>query len=69
MGTERIGIDWRRAVMLAVALAWATGITMTGCARLPYTTRTVHEEERVVVNHRESLDNLPRLQGLSRPIE
>ena len=56
MGTERIGIDWRRAVMLAVALAWATGITMTGCARLPYTTRTVHEEERVVVSVQQEVE-------------
>ena len=56
MSTGRIGIDWRRAVMLAVALAWATGITMTGCARLPYTTRTVHEEERVVVSVQQEVE-------------
>ena len=50
MGKGTIGMAWRRAAMLLFALAWTTGFTMTGCARLPYTTKTVHEDERVVVN-------------------
>lgn len=41
------GVNCRRA--LTLALAWAVGLTMTGCARLPYTTKTIHEDERVVV--------------------
>ncbi|MBA2487033.1 MAG: hypothetical protein H0V35_13260 [Nitrospira sp.] len=50
MRKQIIGIAWRRATLLAFALAWTTELTMTGCARLPYTTRTVHEDERVVVS-------------------
>ena len=44
------GIGWSRARVLALGTVLATGIVMTGCARLPYTTKTVHEDERVVVN-------------------
>ena len=50
MRKQIIGIAWRRATLLAFALAWTTELTMTGCAGLPYTTRTVHEDERVVEN-------------------
>jgi hypothetical protein len=46
--TPRIGRI--RAAVLAFGLMWATGLLLTGCARLPYTTKTVHEDERVVVN-------------------
>jgi hypothetical protein len=56
MGKGKMGIDWRRAGMLALALAWAAGFTVTGCARLPYTTRTVHEDERVVVNVQQEVE-------------
>lgn len=51
-----VEIDWRRAGVIAFALAWAAGITMTGCARLPYTTKTVHEDERVVVNVQQEVE-------------
>ena len=44
---ERI---WRRVGIIALAVAWGTGFTVTGCARMPYTTKTVHDDERVVVN-------------------
>lgn len=56
MEKGKIGIDWRRAGMLTLALAWATGFTMTGCARLPYTTKTIHEDERVVVNVQQEVE-------------
>ena len=45
-----VGIGWKRVGMLACVIAWIAGITTTGCARLPYTTKTVHEDERIVVN-------------------
>src|SRR5687768_13837384 len=40
----------RRWVALAiVVLAWTVEGMTGGCARLPYTTQTVHEDERVAV--------------------
>lgn len=45
-----LSTDWRRPVMLILIPAWAMSFTFTGCARLPYTTKTVHEDERVMVN-------------------
>lgn len=33
---------------LALVLIGAAGLMVTGCARLPYTTKTVHEDQRVV---------------------
>ncbi len=44
------GIRWSRGGVLALGMVLATAFMMTGCARLPYTTKTVHEDERVVVN-------------------
>lgn len=37
----------RGAYLLALMLVWA--LAATGCARLPYTTKTIHEDHRVVV--------------------
>ncbi len=37
----------RGAYLLALMLAWA--LASAGCARLPYTTKTIHEDSRVVV--------------------
>jgi hypothetical protein len=42
--------------LLAFAIAWIVGITTTGCARLPYTTKTVHDDERVVVNVQQEVE-------------
>ena len=44
-----IAISWRRQGRLGSVLVLAAGLMVTGCARLPYTTKTVHEDERVVV--------------------
>lgn len=37
----------RGTSVLALMLLWA--VAATGCARLPYTTKTIHEDQRVVV--------------------
>lgn len=39
----------KRAALLAIAVALGLGAIVGGCARLPQTTQTVHEEEGVVV--------------------
>ncbi len=44
-----IGKGWKRVGILFSAAACAMGFTMTSCARMPYTTKTVHDDERVVV--------------------
>ncbi|MCE3224327.1 MAG: uncharacterized protein K0S58_2507 [Nitrospira sp.] len=59
MEKEREGLDGRRWVFCAVAVVWAAGLAMTGCARLPYTTRMVHEDERVVVTAQQEVE--PRM--------
>lgn len=46
----KIGNSWRRPGLVASVIVLAAGLTAGGCARLPYTTKTVHEDERVVVN-------------------
>ena len=40
---------WRHMVLWTCVAGWSVGLTLGGCARLPYTTRTVHEDQRVVV--------------------
>ena len=57
MRDGKVGIDWRRAGVLVFAITWVAGITTTGCARLPYTTKTVHEDERVVVNVQQEVES------------
>ncbi|MCW5799435.1 MAG: hypothetical protein KIT40_13095 [Nitrospira sp.] len=42
--------SWCSQGLIASVIVLAAGLTATGCARLPYTTKTVHEDERVVVN-------------------
>lgn len=54
MGTMRL--DERRFVVWAFAIAFSTGFTMTGCARLPYTTRVVHQDERVVASVQQEVE-------------
>lgn len=49
MRKGRIGVNWRGLGVLAFVLAWVAGSTVTGCARLPYTAKTVHDDERIVV--------------------
>ena len=44
--TRRAG---QRLLLLALTVAWSAGLLMIGCARLPYTTATLHEDERIVV--------------------
>lgn len=46
----KIGNSWRRPGLVASIIMLAAGLAVGGCARLPYTTKTVHEDERVVVN-------------------
>ncbi len=48
MGRGTMRIEWPRSGVLAVAVVWAMGFTIEGCARLPYTTKTIHQDERVV---------------------
>lgn len=57
MRDGKVGIDWRRAGVLVFAITWVAGITTTGCARLPYTTKTVHEDERVIVNVQQEVES------------
>ena len=52
-----ITMNWWRIGILAVTVLWIGGLTMTGCARLPYTTKTVHEDERVVVNVQQEVES------------
>lgn len=54
---DGLRIDWRRTGMLALTLMGAMGLAATGCARLPYTTKTVHEDERVVVNVQQEVES------------
>ena len=60
-----VGINWRHAGMLALLIAWIAGITTTGCARLPYTTKTVHDDERIVVNVQREVEP----QAYTHPIQ
>lgn len=49
MRKRMMGRDGRRTMMLVLVLVWIVGVTVTGCARLPYTTRTIHQDARLVV--------------------
>lgn len=60
--TKRV---WKRIGILALAMAWAAGPTMTGCARLPYTTKTVHDDERIIVNVQQEVEP----QAYTHPIQ
>jgi len=43
----------QRAAWLTLVLAWGMAAMAVGCARLPYTKETIHEDERVVVTIQE----------------
>jgi hypothetical protein len=56
MSFGNIQCEWRGGgVSLCVALLVAVAM-MGGCARLPYTTKTLHQDRRVVINAQEELD-------------
>ncbi|GAB1721740.1 MAG: hypothetical protein GDA65_07940 [Nitrospira sp. CR1.1] len=44
------------AASLALVLMGAAALMATGCARLPYTTKTVHEDQRVIVTVQQEVD-------------
>ncbi len=54
--TKRQGL-WRQMVFWTCVLGGVTSLTVSGCARLPYTTRTVHEDQRVVVKVQREVDS------------
>ncbi|HPV83276.1 MAG TPA: hypothetical protein PK866_09125 [Nitrospira sp.] len=47
MSNRCVRSNRRGTAVLALMLVWA--LAATGCARLPYTTKTIHEDQRVVV--------------------
>ena len=48
---------WQRMVLLGLTLgSREAGLTMPGCARSPYTTKTVHDDERIVVNVQQEVE-------------
>ena len=49
MRTRRPVRDAQRVASVVLIVACATGVMTVGCARVPYITRTVHQDERVVV--------------------
>ena len=57
MRKSKPGRGWQRVVLLGLTLVWAAGLTMPGCARLPYTTKTVHDDERIVVNVQQEVES------------
>ncbi len=65
MGERSIGNSGRYAVTLALVLIWSMGSFATGCARLPYTTKTIHADERVVVTVQREVE----ARAYSHPVE
>lgn len=60
----RARIDrWRSAVIGAVLAGWL--LSLFGCARLPYTVQTVHEDQRAVV----TLQREVKPAGYSHPVQ
>ena len=49
MRTRRSVRDAQRVASVMLVVACVTGVMTVGCARVPYITRTVHQDERVVV--------------------
>ncbi len=48
----------RRASSGLALLTWlVAGLVLGGCARLPYTTKVLHQDRRVVINAQEELDH------------
>lgn len=59
---ERVIGRW---VLMALAAAWLGGmLSLIGCARLPYTVRTVYEDQRVVV----AIQQEVRPSGYTHPV-
>jgi len=57
-------IDWgRNGVIRAVLAGWL--LSLVGCARLPYTIQTVHEDQRAVV----TLQREVKAAGYSHPVQ
>jgi len=50
MKEETVGVGWVRLGRCALVIIGTVGLMVTGCARLPYTTKTIQEDERVVVS-------------------
>ncbi len=48
MGTRRPVREVQRVASVVLIVACMTGTTTVGCARVPYVTRTVHQDERVI---------------------
>lgn len=65
MRAGNIGIGWRRAGILPLVIVGAVGFTISGCARLPYTTKMVHDDERIVVNVQREVEP----QAYTHPIQ
>lgn len=55
MDTRQVKGGMRRAAFLAIIAALGLGPIVEGCARMPQTTQTVHEEEAVVVTLQEEV--------------
>jgi hypothetical protein len=49
MRTRRLGRGAQQETILALIVALVVGFMTAACARLPYTTQTVHEDKQVVV--------------------
>ena len=62
---NRRQIDGWRMLTHALALVSLGGFMLTGCARLPYTTKTVHDDERIVVNVQREVE----LRAYSHPVQ
>lgn len=56
MGLIKRLVLWRHMILWTCVVAGAASLTVGGCARLPYTTRTVHEDRRVVVRVQREVD-------------
>lgn len=54
-GASRVGVNFRRWPFV-VMTASLIGLLATSCARLPYTTQTIHEDQRVVVTLQKEID-------------
>lgn len=61
---RRLRVGWRRnAIVWMIAASW--WLPLSGCARLPYTVQTVHEDRRTVV----ALQREVKQAGYSHPVQ
>lgn len=56
MRTSRSGRGVQRETILALVVALVVGFMAAACARLPYTTQTVHEDKQVVVTLQQEVE-------------